>query len=154
MMGDGVNDVLPLKKANLGVAMESGSSATRSVAAIVLLGDSFEVMLQAFSEGQRIVNSIQEILKLFMATSGRGGAPYNGGRWLPTVAAAALIIVYGVMLTMPGMRRAFDLVPLPLDLNLMIVGVTLVWAATQLLIWRFQWMERFLGIETDAVLRF
>jgi cation-transporting ATPase E len=68
MMGDGVNDVLSLKKANLGVAMESGSSATRSVAAMILLGDSFEAMPQAFTEGQRIVNSIQDILKLFMAT--------------------------------------------------------------------------------------
>lgn len=68
MIGDGVNDVLSLKKANLGVAMESGTTATRAVAAIVLLGDSFEVMPYAFSEGQRIVNSIQEILKLFMVT--------------------------------------------------------------------------------------
>ena len=68
MMGDGVNDVLSLKKANMGIAMESGSTATRSVAAMILLGDSFEVMPAAFSEGQRIVNSIQNILKLFMAT--------------------------------------------------------------------------------------
>ncbi len=68
MMGDGVNDVLSLKKANMGVAMESGSTATRSVAAMILLGDSFEAMPQAFTEGQRIVNSIQDILKLFMAT--------------------------------------------------------------------------------------
>lgn len=68
MMGDGVNDVLSLKKANMGVAMESGSTATRSVAAMILLGDSFEAMPKAFTEGQRIVNSIQDILKLFMAT--------------------------------------------------------------------------------------
>jgi len=61
MMGDGVNDVLSLKKANMGVAMESGSTATRSVAAMILLGDSFEAMPKAFTEGQRIVNSIQNI---------------------------------------------------------------------------------------------
>ena len=41
MTGDGVNDVLSLKKANLGIAMESGSAATRGVADIVLLDDSF-----------------------------------------------------------------------------------------------------------------
>lgn len=58
MMGDGVNDVLSLKKANMGIAMESGSSATRSVVAMILLGDSFEAMPQALTEGQRIVNSI------------------------------------------------------------------------------------------------
>ena len=68
MMGDGVNDVLSLKKANMGIAMESGSSATRAVAAMVLLGDSFEAMPAALKEGQRIVNSIQNILKLFMVT--------------------------------------------------------------------------------------
>ena len=68
MMGDGVNDVLSLKKSNMGIAMESGSSATRSVAAMVLLGDSFEAMPPALIEGQRIVNSIQNILKLFMVT--------------------------------------------------------------------------------------
>jgi len=68
MIGDGVNDVLSLKKANLGIAMESGSTASRSVAAMILVGDSFEVMPLAFTEGQRIVNSIQDILKLFMST--------------------------------------------------------------------------------------
>jgi cation-transporting P-type ATPase E len=68
MIGDGVNDVLSLKKANMGIAMESGSSATRNVAAMVLLGDSFEAMPLALTEGQRIVNSIQNILKLFMVT--------------------------------------------------------------------------------------
>ena len=68
MMGDGVNDVLSLKKANMGIAMESGSTATRSVAAMILLGDSFEAMPAALKEGQRIVNSIQNILKLFMVT--------------------------------------------------------------------------------------
>lgn len=68
MIGDGVNDVLSLKKANMGIAMESGSTATRSVAAMVLLGDSFQAMPDALGEGQRIVSSIQAILKLFMVT--------------------------------------------------------------------------------------
>jgi cation-transporting P-type ATPase E len=68
MIGDGVNDVLSLKKANLGIAMESGSTATRSVAAMILLGDSFAAMPSALEEGSRIVNSIQNILKLFMVT--------------------------------------------------------------------------------------
>ncbi len=68
MMGDGVNDVLSLKKANIGIAMESGSSATRSVAGMVLLGDSFAVMPKAVTEGQRIAASIQNILKTYMVT--------------------------------------------------------------------------------------
>lgn len=68
MIGDGVNDVLSVKKANMGIAMESGSSATRSVANMVLLGDSFEALPYAFSEGQRIINSIHNILKLYLVT--------------------------------------------------------------------------------------
>jgi cation-transporting ATPase E len=68
MIGDGVNDVLSLKKANMGIAMESGSTATRAVAGMVLLGDSFEAMPKALLEGQRIVASIQSILKVYMVT--------------------------------------------------------------------------------------
>ncbi|MGK7929543.1 MAG: HAD-IC family P-type ATPase, partial [Spirulina sp.] len=65
-MGDGVNDVLALKKANLGIAMESGSKATRNAADIVLLKDSFASLPHTFLEGQRIRNGIQDVLKLFM----------------------------------------------------------------------------------------
>jgi len=66
MMGDGVNDVLSLKQANVGVAMESGSQATRSVADIVLLKDSFSALPKIFLEGQRIRNGVADITKLFM----------------------------------------------------------------------------------------
>jgi cation-transporting ATPase E len=66
MIGDGVNDVLSLKQANLGIAMESGSAATRNVADIVLLKDSFGALPAAFTEGQRIRSGMQDILKLFM----------------------------------------------------------------------------------------
>ncbi|MBW4420293.1 MAG: HAD-IC family P-type ATPase [Myxacorys californica WJT36-NPBG1] len=66
MTGDGVNDVLSLKQANLGIAMESGSKATRGIADIVLLKDSFEALPHTFLEGQRIRNGVLDALKLFM----------------------------------------------------------------------------------------
>ncbi|MCU0515060.1 MAG: HAD-IC family P-type ATPase [Anaerolineae bacterium] len=66
MIGDGVNDVLSLKKANLGVAMHSGSAATRGVADMILLNDSFGALPPAFLEGQRIINGMQDILRLFL----------------------------------------------------------------------------------------
>ncbi len=66
MIGDGVNDVLSLKKANLGIAMQSGSPATRAVADMVLLGDSFAALPLAFREGQRIINGMKNILRLFL----------------------------------------------------------------------------------------
>jgi cation-transporting ATPase E len=66
MIGDGVNDVLSLKKANLGIAMQSGSAATRGVADMILLNDSFAALPPAFLEGQRIVNGMSDILRLFL----------------------------------------------------------------------------------------
>jgi cation-transporting ATPase E len=66
MIGDGVNDVLSLKKANLGIAMQSGSAATRAVADMILLNDSFGALPPAFMEGQRIINGMRDILRLFL----------------------------------------------------------------------------------------
>ncbi len=67
MTGDGVNDVLSLKKADLGIAMQSGSQATRGVADIVLTNDSFAVLPNAVTEGQRIIAGMQSVLKLFLS---------------------------------------------------------------------------------------
>ncbi len=67
MTGDGVNDVLSLKAADLGIALESGSQATRGAADIVLLADTFEAVPLAFAEGQRIRRGLQGILYLFLS---------------------------------------------------------------------------------------
>jgi cation-transporting ATPase E len=69
MVGDGVNDVLALKQAQVGIAMQGGSQATRAVADLVLLGNSFAVLPAGFREGQRIVRGTQDLIKLFLARS-------------------------------------------------------------------------------------
>ena len=66
MMGDGVNDVPALKKAALGIAMESGSSAARNVADMILLKDSFNALRPAFQEGRRIIGGMTTALYLFL----------------------------------------------------------------------------------------
>ncbi len=66
MTGDGVNDVMSLKKANLGIAMESGSQATRAVADIVLLQDTFSALPASFIEGQRVRRGLQSVFNLFL----------------------------------------------------------------------------------------
>ncbi|MCA0456343.1 MAG: HAD-IC family P-type ATPase [Chloroflexi bacterium] len=67
MIGDGVNDVLSLKRAQIGIAMQSGSQATRGVADIILMNDSFAALPSAFSEGQRIVIGMLDIIRLFLS---------------------------------------------------------------------------------------
>ena len=66
MIGDGVNDALSLKQADLGIAMHSGSPATRGVADLVLLNDSFAALPRVFREGQRIRNGMHNIVQLFL----------------------------------------------------------------------------------------
>ena len=67
MIGDGVNDVLSLKQANLGISMQSGSQATRGVADMVLLNDAFSILPNAFKEGQRIINGMHDVVRLLLA---------------------------------------------------------------------------------------
>jgi cation-transporting P-type ATPase E len=67
MIGDGINDVLALKTADLAIALQSGTQAARAVADIVLLNDSFAALAPTVREGQRILNGMQHILKLFLA---------------------------------------------------------------------------------------
>jgi cation-transporting ATPase E len=65
MVGDGVNDALALKKADLGIAMYAGAAATRRVADIVLLNNSFTALPTGMKLGNRIMQAIEVISILF-----------------------------------------------------------------------------------------
>ena len=66
MTGDGVNDVLALKDSDCGIAMASGSEATRAVAQLVLLDSTFSSLPMVLSEGRRVINNIERVASLFL----------------------------------------------------------------------------------------
>jgi cation-transporting ATPase E len=66
MTGDGVNDTLALKDADLGIAMGTGTSAARSVAEIVLLDNRFATLPGVVAEGRRVIANIERVARLFV----------------------------------------------------------------------------------------
>lgn len=81
MTGDGVNDALALKEADLGIAMGSGTAATRGLAQLVLLDDAFSAVPYIVSEGRRVIANIERVANLFLTK---------------TVYAVALALAVGV----------------------------------------------------------
>jgi cation-transporting P-type ATPase E len=94
--------VLSLKKADVGVAMQSGSAATRGVADIVLLNDSFAALRPAFIEGKSVVSGLIDNIRMFLARA----------------FASALLIV---AVSMTGLGFAFT--PSQLALTFFYVGL-------------------------------
>ncbi|MHC1721080.1 MAG: HAD-IC family P-type ATPase [Clostridiaceae bacterium] len=66
MTGDGVNDVLALKDADIGIAMGSGVDVTKSIARIVLLDGKFSKLPGIVAEGRRLVSNIERVANLFL----------------------------------------------------------------------------------------
>ncbi len=65
MVGDGVNDVLALKEADLGIAMGRGSGAARAVAAVILIDGSFAGVPAVLAEGRRVIGNVERLASLF-----------------------------------------------------------------------------------------
>src|SRR5439155_3540804 len=66
MIGDGVNDVLPIKRADLGIAMGEGSQATKTVSSVVLENNQFALLPETLEEGRTFVRNLRRAAKLFL----------------------------------------------------------------------------------------
>jgi len=67
MTGDGVNDALALKRADIGIAMDNGAPATKAVAQIVLLDGKFSHLPHVLAEGRRVIGNVERVANLFLA---------------------------------------------------------------------------------------
>lgn len=122
MIGDGVNDILPIKRADFGVAMGAGSPATKAVAGLVLETNDFAALPTVLAEGQLVVGNVRRAAKLFLLKNiytiglilfavGLCGLPFP---YLPqqvtllnalTIGGPALLILTG-RTTKPGVVKA------------------------------------------------
>lgn len=83
MTGDGVNDALAIKEADIGIAMESGSPATKAVARIILLDGRFSHLPGVVAEGRQVIANIERVSMLFLTK---------------TAYATGLAVLFGIML--------------------------------------------------------
>ena len=67
MTGDGVNDALAIKDADIGVAMNNGAQATKAVAQLVLLDGKFSHLPSVLAEGRRVIDNVERVANLFVA---------------------------------------------------------------------------------------
>ena len=95
MTGDGVNDALALKYADMGIAMGSGAPATRAVARLVLLDGQFSRLPKILAEGRQVIANVERLAKLFLSK---------------TTYAVMFAIVFGVLLwEFPLLPRQFSI---------------------------------------------
>jgi Ca2+-transporting ATPase len=69
MTGDGINDAPALRTANIGVAVDSGTEVAKEAADLILLNDSFTIIVGAIKEGRKIIDNLKKIVAYLLSTS-------------------------------------------------------------------------------------
>jgi len=95
MTGDGVNDALAIKTADIGIAMNSGAAATKAVARLVLLDGQFSHLPDVVAEGRQVIANIERVSMLFLTK---------------TAYATGLAILFGILvLEFPFLPRQLSI---------------------------------------------
>ena len=95
MTGDGVNDALAIKTADMGIAMNSGAAATKAVARLVLLDGQFSHLPDVVAEGRQVIANIERVSMLFLTK---------------TAYATVLAVLFGVLvLEFPFLPRQLSI---------------------------------------------
>jgi cation-transporting ATPase E len=96
MTGDGVNDALAIKEADIGIAMNSGSAATKAVARLILLDGKFSHLPSVVAEGRQVIANIERVSMLFLTK---------------TAYATGLALVFGALvLQFPFLPRQLSVI--------------------------------------------
>lgn len=69
MTGDGVNDAAALRKADIGIAVGSGTEVAKEASDLVLVNDSFSIIYAAIEEGRRVVSNLRKVVGYMLSTS-------------------------------------------------------------------------------------
>lgn len=111
MTGDGINDAVSLKEADIGVAMGSGTDVAKDVSDLILLDDNFATIVAAVEEGRRILENIRKVI-VYLTTSLFGeliliGGAILAGMSLPLTAIQILFVNF-IADTFPALALAFE----------------------------------------------
>ncbi|MBO4856069.1 MAG: HAD-IC family P-type ATPase [Bacilli bacterium] len=93
MTGDGVNDILALKRADCSIAMNTGSEAAKNVSHIVLTDSNFNSLPSVVAEGRRVINNLQRTSSLFL---------------VKTMFSVTTTLVFLVLMATLGIRYPFE----------------------------------------------